>query len=332
MEAVIYDQDSGRAEHVECEPADDACRSVLKQLPDTGDGAFTWVRLADPSEGQLVGLAAELGLHPLAVEDALHGRQRPKRERFGNVLAVALKTLRYVEDDAAVETGDIMIFVGPRSVLTVSHGAIDPCAEAARRLDADPQMLGHGPWGVLHAVLDVAVDAYSDAARRVRATLNRLEDQVFSTSRVDHTESIYSLKREVREFRDAVQPLVPVVQGLLSGGPGETDHQSKIAPYVRDVADHLHRTDIEVRTLDELLDSVLGAQQARVGTWQNDDMRRISAWAAVFAVPTMVAGVYGMNFEHMPELGWSYGYPLAVGLMVLAAGALYRAFRRNGWL
>lgn len=332
MECVIYDRDSGRSEHVECELPDDACQSALKRLRDMGEDDFAWVRLAGPSVGELVELAEELGLHPLAVEDAVHGRQRPKRERFGDVLAVALKTLRYVEEETAVETGDVMIFVGPRSVLTVSHGTIDPCTEAARRLDADADMLSHGPWAVVHAVLDVAVDAYSDAARRVRATLDRLEDEVFSTSRVDHTESIYSLKREVREFRDAVQPLVPVVQGLLSGGPGEKDHQPKIAPYIRDVADHLHRTDIEVRTLDELLDSVLGAQQARVGTWENDDMRRISAWAAIFAIPTMVAGVYGMNFEHMPELGWTYGYPLAVGLMLIAAGALHRAFRRNGWL
>ncbi|MFF1414467.1 magnesium and cobalt transport protein CorA [Streptomyces sp. NPDC058289] len=295
------------------------------------DGEFAWVRLADPSESELLQLAEDLGLHPLAVEDALHGRQRPKRERFGDVLAVALKTLRYVEKGTAVETGDLMIFMGPRSVLTVLHGPMDPCSEAASRLDADPDMLRLGPWAVVHAVLDVTVDAYSDAARRVRATLNRLEDEVFSTSRVDHTERIYSLKREVREFRDAVQPLVPVVRGLLSG-PGEESHQPNVVPYIRDVADHLHRTDIEVQTLDELLDSVLGAQQARVGTWQNDDMRRISAWAAIFAIPTMVAGVYGMNFEHMPELGWTYGYPLAVGLMALAAGALYRAFRRNGWL
>ncbi|MFB7983677.1 magnesium and cobalt transport protein CorA [Streptomyces vinaceus] len=328
----MYDQGSGRSEHMECDLADDACQSVLKQLRGLGGGEFAWVRLAAPSEGELVQLAEELGLHPLAVEDALHGRQRPKRERFGDVLAVALKTLRYVEEQTAVETGDIMIFTGGRSVLTVTHGTIDPTTEAARRLDADPDMLRHGPRAVLHAVLDVAVDAYSDAARRVRATLNRLEDEVFSTSRVDHTQSIYSLKREVREFRDAVQPLVPVVQGLLSGGPGEEGRQPRIAPYIRDVADHLYRTDTEVRTLDELLDSVLGAQQARVGTWQNDDMRRISAWAAIFAIPTMIAGVYGMNFEHMPELRWTYGYPLSVGLMALGAGALYRAFRRNGWL
>ncbi|MET9470223.1 magnesium and cobalt transport protein CorA [Streptomyces sp. NPDC006544] len=330
MECVIYDQ-AGRSELVECELPDEACRLALKRLRGLRDGEFAWVRLADPSEDELVQLAEELGLHPLAVEDAVHARQRPKRERFGDVLAVALKTLWYVEDEAAVETGEMMLFVGTHYVLTVRHGVVDPCAEAARRLDAAPDMLRFGPWAVLHAVLDVAVDAYSDAAGRVRAALNRLEDQVFSTSRVDHTQAIYSLKREVREFRDAVQPLVPVVQGLL-GGPGGEEHQAHSAPYVRDVADHLHRTDIEVRTLDELLNSVLDAQQARVGTWQNDDMRRISAWAAIFAIPTMVAGVYGMNFEHMPELGWTYGYPLAVGLMAAASGGLYRAFRRNGWL
>ncbi|MER7758673.1 magnesium and cobalt transport protein CorA [Streptomyces sp. NPDC097619] len=334
MECVIYERESGRSEHVECELSEDTCEPVLKRLRDLAEDEFAWVRLVDPAEEELARLAADLELHPLAVEDALHGRQRPKSEHFGEVVAVALKTLRYVADDPAgpaVETGDLMVFTGPRSVLTVRHGAIDPCAEAARRLAGDPGMLRFGPPSVLHAVLDVAVDAYGDAARRVRGTLNRLEDAVFSTSRVDHTQRIYSLKREVREFRDAVLPLVPVVGDLLDGPAGKRPDPD-VLPYLRDVADHLHRTGTEVRTLDELLDSVLGAQQARVGTWQNDDMRRISAWAAIFAVPTMIAGVYGMNFEHMPELAWTYGYPLAVLLMVLAAGALYRAFRRNGWL
>ncbi|MFD3330407.1 magnesium and cobalt transport protein CorA [Streptomyces sp. NPDC058701] len=327
----MYGKRADRSETVECAVEDEACQLILKRLRGLGDGEFGWVRLADPSEDELVQLAEELGLHPLAVEDAVHAHQRPKRERFGDVLAVALKTLWYVEEEAAVETGEMMLFVGPRYLLTVRHGTVDPCPEAARRLDADPDLLHLGSWAALHAVLDVIVDAYGDAAARVRSALNRLEDQVFSTSRVDHTERIYSLKREVREFRDAVQPLVPVLGGLLSG-LGQEDRPAEIVPYFRDVADHLHRTDIEVRTLDELLNSVLDAQQARVGTWQNDDMRRISAWAAIFAVPTMVAGVYGMNFAHMPELGWTYGYPLAVGLMAAASGALYRSFRRNGWL
>ncbi|MGW7319466.1 magnesium and cobalt transport protein CorA [Streptomyces sp. NPDC054865] len=331
MECVVYEERSGRSRTVECGLDDEACRQVLKRLRGLGEGEFGWVRMVDPAEDELVQLAGELGLHPLAVEDAVQAHQRPKRERFGDVLAVALKTLWYVEEERAVETGELMLFVGPRYVLTVSHGAVDPATEAARRLEADPSMLRFGPLSVVHAVLDVVVDAYSEAADTVRAALNWLEDRVFSSSRVDHTEDIYSLKREVREFRDAVQPLVPVLPGLLSG-LGEDDRPPKVLPYFRDVADHLHRTDTEVRTLDELLNSVLDAQQARVGTWQNDDMRRISAWAAIFAVPTMVAGVYGMNFDHMPELRWSYGYPLAVVLMAVASGLLHRTFRRNGWL
>ncbi|UUS33630.1 MULTISPECIES: magnesium and cobalt transport protein CorA [Streptomyces] len=375
----MYEERSGRSDTVECGLEEEACHQVLKRLRDLGEGEFGWVRLVDPAEADVVQLAEGLGLHPLAVEDAVQAQQRPKRERFGDVLAVALKTLWYLEDETAVETGEMMLFVGPRYVLTVRHGPVDPAAEAARRLAANPGMLRFGPLSVLHAVLDVVVDAYSDSAEKVRTALTTLEDSVFSTTRVDHTQAIYSLKREVREFRDAVQPLVPVLQGLLSDprqddwesqdgqwsqdgqegqegqegrngqegqygqdarewrdGPDGRDprahHLPKALPYFRDVADHLNRTDTEVRSLDELLNSVLDAQQARVGTWQNDDMRRISAWAAIFAIPTMVAGVYGMNFEHMPELGWSYGYPLALALMALASGALYRAFRRNGWL
>ncbi|MFG2666220.1 magnesium and cobalt transport protein CorA [Streptomyces sp. NPDC048387] len=333
MECVMYEERSGRSETVECGLEDDSCQLVLKRLRGLGEGEFAWVRLVDPAESELVRLAGELGLHPLAVEDAVQARQRPKRERFGDVLAVALKTLWYVDAESAVETGQLMVFVGPRYVLTVRHGPVDPAGEAARRLAADVGMLRFGPMAVLHALLDVVVDDYGDCADKVRAALTALEDRVFSPSRVDHTEAIYSLKREVREFRDAVLPLVPVLQGLLAGPrEGGPQHPPKVLPYFRDVEDHLNRTATEVRSLDELLTSVLDAQQARVGTWQNDDMRRISAWAAIFAIPTMVAGVYGMNFEHMPELGWSLGYPLALAVMALASGLLYRAFRRNGWL
>jgi magnesium transporter len=182
---------------------------------------------------------------------------------------------------------------------------------------------------VLHAVLDTVVDSYTEAAVQVRTDLTALERRVFSPERDDLTEQIYTLKREVLEFRDAVQPLVPVVQdfaGPHAGWPEE------MLPYFRDVADHMHRTDTEVRSLDELLNSALDAHLARVGTWQNDDMRRISAWAAILATPTLVAGIYGMNFAHMPELSWTYGYPLAITVMAGAAALLHRTFRRNGWL
>ncbi|MFP8907031.1 magnesium and cobalt transport protein CorA [Streptomyces atacamensis] len=330
MECVVYREEDGTARRVGCERPEEAGRTVLKHLRELGEGEFGWVRLDSPAEREVADLTAELGLHPLAVEDAVHARQRPKRERYGDVLAVALRTLWYVEEDSEVETGEVMVFLGPRFVMTVRHGPADPAAEAARRLAADPATLRFGPVSVLHAVLDVAVDAYSDAAGKVRADLTRLERCVFSPSRDDLTEEIYSLKREVLEFRDAVGPLVPVVREFTAGP--RSQWPQGVLPYFRDVADHLHRTDTEVRSLDELLNSALDAHLARVGTWQNDDMRRISAWAAILAIPTMVAGLYGMNFEHMPELGWEFGYPLAVGVMAAAAGLLYRAFRRNGWL
>jgi magnesium transporter len=329
MECVIFQEQPGRARRVDCGQAGGECHAALKRLRELGEGEFGWLHLDDPAQPEWETLAAELGLHPLAVEDAVQAHQRPKYERYDDVLAVALKTLWYIEEASAVETGQVMVFLGPRFVLTVRHGPVDPTADVARRLAADPTTVAFGPASVLHAVLDVVVDAYSDAAGKVRQDLTELERCVFSSARDDVTEQIYSLKREVLEFRDAVQPLVPVVQGFIA--PSAPWPQEAV-PYFRDVADHLHRTDTEVRSLDELLNSVLNAHLARVGTWQNEDMRRISAWAAILAIPTMVAGVYGMNFEHMPELNWSYGYPVAVGMMATAAGCLYRAFRRNGWL
>ncbi|MFH0240990.1 magnesium and cobalt transport protein CorA [Streptomyces sp. HK10] len=335
MECVIYREEDGTARRVGCERPDEAGRKVLKHLRDLGEGEFGWVRLDSPTGREVAELTAELGLHPLAVEDAVHARQRPKHERYGDVHAVALRTLWYIgkgpeAETGEVETGEVMVFLGPRFVMTVRHGPADPAAEAARRLAAGPATLRFGPASVLHAVLDVVVDAYGDAAGRVRNDLTRLERCVFSPSRDDLTEEIYSLKREVLEFRDAVRPLVPVAQEFAAE-PRSRWPQGAL-PYFRDVADHLHRTDTEVRSLDELLNSVLDAHLARVGTWQNDDMRRISAWAAILAIPTMVAGLYGMNFEHMPELEWDFGYPLAVAAMAAASGFLYRAFRRNGWL
>ncbi|MEW2164474.1 magnesium and cobalt transport protein CorA [Streptomyces sp. NPDC007084] len=314
---------------VESRQADGGRAAVLDSLKSVGDDEFCWVDVHDPAPGELQELAGPLGLHPLAVEDAEEAHQRPKRERYGDVLAVALKTLWYVKEGSEVETGEVMVFTGPHFALTVRHGPADPTTEAARRLDADPRLLRFGPAAVLHAVLDTVVDSYTEAAAQVRTDLSALERQVFSPEREDLTEEIYSLKREVLEFRDAVQPLVPVAEDF--SGP-RAEWPEAMLPYFRDVTDHMHRTDTEVRSLDELLNSVLDAHLARVGTWQNDDMRRISAWAGILAVPTLVAGWYGMNFSHMPELNWPYGYPLAIAAMAAASVLLHRTFRRNGWL
>lgn len=329
MECVIYQEKTGEGEHIDCGRADGGCDVVLDRLAVLKPDEFAWIRMDEPREEELRRLGEYLPLHPLAVEDAVQARQRPKQERYGDVLAVAVKTLWFVERTADVETGEVMIFLGPSFALTVRHGADDPTAEAARRLAEQPGMTRLGPVCVLHAVTDVIVDAYARAAVQVRTDLTELERCVFSPARDDLTEQVYSLKREVVEFRDAVQPLVPVMEPFTRA---RDDWPKQVVPYFRDVTDHLARTDAEVRALDDLLGSVLDAHLAKVATWQNDDMRRISAWAAIFAVPTMVAGIYGMNFAHMPELDWRYGYPCALGVMVLGAGLLYRVFRRNGWL
>ncbi|MFG3013537.1 magnesium and cobalt transport protein CorA [Streptomyces cinerochromogenes] len=329
MDCVIYRERTGACETIDVGQEDGGCQGALDRLAALKPGEFAWIRTDDPREEELQRLGEYLKLHPLAIEDAVQAHQRPKQERYGDVLAVAVKTLWFVEQTADVETGEVMIFLGPSFALTVRHGTADPTAEAARRLQEAPHLVRLGPVSVLHTVTDVIVDAYAQAAAQVRADLTDLERCVFSPSRDDLTEQIYSLKREVVEFRDAVQPLVPVVQHLTA--PGD-DWPREVVPYFRDVADHLTRTDTEVRALDDLLGSVLDAHLAKVGTWQNDDMRRISAWAAILAIPTMVAGIYGMNFAHMPELDWRYGYPCALAAMALGAGLLYRAFRRNGWL
>ncbi|MFJ7152820.1 magnesium and cobalt transport protein CorA [Streptomyces sp. NPDC100445] len=326
MECVIHQQQTGECRQADCRRAD-ACETVLDRLAGLGPDEFAWIRVDEPGPDELRRLGEHLGLHPLAVEDAVQAHQRPKQERYGEVLAVAVKTLWFVEETADVETGEVMIFLGPFA-LTVRHGSDDPTARAALRLAQQPDMAGLGPVAVLHAVTDVIVDAYAEAAAQVRRDLTELERCVFSTARDDLTERIYSLKREVVEFRDAVQPLVPVMRPF----PTRDDWPPRILPYFRDVTDHLTRTDTEVRALDDLLASVLDAHLAKVSTWQNDDMRRISAWAAIATVPTVIAGIYGMNFSHMPEPDWRWGYPCALTVMALGAGLLYRAFRRNGWL
>ncbi|MFJ4525734.1 magnesium and cobalt transport protein CorA [Streptomyces sp. NPDC088810] len=329
MECVIYQERTGEYEQIDCRQADAGCQATLDRLAVLKPDEFAWIRMAEPRQEELQRLGEYLELHPLAIEDAVQAHQRPKQERYGDVLAVAVKTVWFVEQSSDVETGEVMIFLGPSFALTVRHGADDPTAEAARRLADQPDMTRLGPVSVLHAVTDVIVDAYAEAAAQVRTDLTELERCVFSPARDDLTEQIYSLKREVVEFRDAIQPLVPVMQPFTTA---RDDWPRHVLPYFRDVTDHLTRTDTEVRALDDLLASVLDAHLAKVGTWQNDDMRRISAWAAIFAIPTMVAGIYGMNFSHMPELDWRYGYPCALAVMAFGAGLLYRAFRRNGWL
>ncbi len=306
-------------------------RADLAAVREGSQGDFLWIGLKDPTDQEFAQVEQELGLHALAVEDAISGRQRVKIERYGSTLFAALKTLAYVEASSDIETGEIMIFIGDSFVVTVRRGDVAPLGPVRRILEDDPERLAEfGPPGVLHAVLDVVVDTYLDIDAEVAADLDDIEEAVFGNDSTAHSGSIYRLKREVLEFRRAAAPLSQPVAWLASEqGPIAAE---ELRLRFRDVSDHLLRVSDHVESYDKLLTDVFNAHLAQISIQQNNDMRKISAWVAMAAVPTMVAGVYGMNFDHMPELHWSFGYPLVIGLMVLVCVLLYRAFKRSGWL
>ena len=296
----------------------------------SGDGDFVWVGLHEPGQAEMSQVAELFGLHPLAVEDALHAHQRPKLERYDETLFLVLKTLWYVDERDAVETGEIALFVGGDFVVSVRHGEGTELHTARRDLEQRAHLLGHGPAAVIYAICDRVVDGYEDVAAEVEIDVDEVEASVFSTTRSDDSERIYVLKRELSEMRRAVNPLKDPMKRFAAGQVAGVSEQS--APFFRDVADHLVRVSETIESLDGLLSTAFDALQARISVQQNDDMRKISAWVAIAAVGTLVAGVYGMNFEYMPELQWDYGYFVALGLMLVASVALYRLFKKSGWL
>ncbi len=295
----------------------------------TGD-SFIWIGLHEPTEAELEKVAGEFGLHPLAVEDAVKAHQRPKVEDYEDSLFVVLKTVRYDEPTQQVDLGDVMLFMGDSFVVTVRHGQARALKDVRRRLEVDRHLLDCGPSAVLYAVCDAVVDDYSAIAFAVEQDIEEVEERVFSPDRSNDAARIYNLKREVIEFRRAVHPLVEPMDRLAAGRVGRVHEH--LEPFFRDVADHATRVSEQVDGFDDLLGSVLNANLAQVAVQQNSDMRRISAWVAIVAVPTMIAGIYGMNFEHMPELHWRYGYGMALAVMGVACLGLYRAFKRSGWL
>jgi magnesium transporter len=294
------------------------------------EGDFVWVGMHEPSEEEIADVARTFDLHPLAVEDAVSAHQRPKLERYGHTLFLVLKTLWYVDEQDAVETGEIALFVGHDFVVSVRHGLGNELHSARADLEAGHQALTHGPGGVVYAVMDRVVDEYATVVEELIIDVDEIETSVFSDERTNDSARIYVLKREIAEVRRAVlplrEPLNRFVAGTVHGVGGEA------APFFRDVADHLARAAETVDSLDALLSTAFDAHLAQISVQQNDDMRKISAGAALIVVPTLIAGVYGMNFEHMPELGWTYGYPFAVLLMVSAAAGLWVLFKRSGWL
>jgi magnesium transporter len=291
---------------------------------------FVWVGLADPTEAELSAVAKAFRLHPLAVEDALNAHQRPKLDRYDDSLFMALRTIWYVDEQDAVETGEINMFVGANYVVTVRHGEGSELHTRRIDLEADSKVLGHGPSAVVYAVCDRVVDDYEEVAAFLQQDVDEIETSVFSPERTNDSTRIYVLKREIAEMRRAVFPLKEPMRQLADGAVERIDQDSR--PFFQDVYDHVARTADAIDELDSLLTNALQAHLARVSVQQNDDMRKISAGVALAAVPTLVAGVYGMNFDHIPELRWEFGYAYALGLMAVIVWALWVFFKKSGWL
>ncbi|CAN5634626.1 magnesium and cobalt transport protein CorA [soil metagenome] len=292
--------------------------------------SFVWIGLHEPTSEQFHTVATEFALHPLAVEDAVHAHQRPKLETYGDIVFVVFKTVRYVDSAELIEIGELMLFLGPDFVVSVRHGGGSALAEVRRELEARPELLRAGPSAVLYAVADRIVDDYTLAADGVAVDIDEIETQVFSGDNCNYAERIYKLKREVLAFLRGVGPLAVPVERLARGDVPSLDPRT--TAYFRDVHDHLLRVTECIEGFNELLNGVLNANVAGVTVRQNEDMRKITAWVAILAWITMIAGIYGMNFDHMPELHWMLGYPFALALMLAGAVWLYRAFRRNRWL
>lgn len=297
---------------------------------------FLWIGLHEPTQDEFDLITREVDLHPLAVEDAIHAHQRPKLERYDHTLFVVLKPLLYVEETSDIEVGELNLFLGRDFVITVRHGEANSLGPVRRRIESDPDLLSAGPSGVLYAICDAVVDTYSRISHEVENDLIALERRVFSGEQTDVTADIYSLKREVLEFRAAQDPLIPVLEEIVKG---RVELCSAAREQFRDVLDHLLRVDARVDEHNELLTSALSAHLALVGReqsaaamQQNADMRKISSWAALIAVPTMIAGIYGMNFDYMPELHWLLGYPFSLVVMVVAVIIVHRLLRKSGWL
>ncbi|MGW1890623.1 magnesium and cobalt transport protein CorA [Streptomyces sp. NPDC002004] len=319
------------------QPGTDTVEEAVGQVRKHGHD-FVWLGLHEPTETEFAEVADLFGLHPLAVEDAVQAHQRPKLDSYGDVLFAVFKSVTYVEHEQltatseVVDTGEIMVFAGPDFVVTVRHGRHGSLGPLREDLEAEPEQLAKGPSAVLHAIADHVVDDYLSVADAVQEDIDEVESEVFSAqgSQTADAGRIYQLKRELLELKRAVVPLGRPLETLSTTPLRAVD--PAIRAYFRDVADHQARVTDQITGFDALIDSILQAHLARVAVAQNDVARKITAWAAIIAVPTMVTGMYGMNFDHMPELRWRSGYPLALSVIAVACFFLHRGFKRNGWL
>lgn len=298
-------------------------------------GGFVWLGLHDPDARQMAEIAATFRLHALAVEDAVQAHQRPKLERYDETLVVVMRTVAYMEHEIhsvneIVETGELLIFLATDFVIAVRHGEHSALARVRQALEKDPKRLRLGPGAVLHAIADHVVDTYIEVVQSVEFDIDAMEEEIFTPRSTISVESIYQLKREVVELRRAVNPLAAPLDTLVKNADLPLDPE--VRRYFRDVADHHTTVSERITDFDDSLSSLINAALAKITVQQNTDMRKISAWVAIAAVPTMIAGIYGMNFEHMPELKWTWGYPVVLLLITGICGTLLMLFRRNNWL
>jgi magnesium transporter len=308
----------------------DASRS-LEEIQDTRreKGGFAWIGLYDPTPEEVDSVAGEFGLHELAVKEALKVHQRPKIERYGETLFVVLKAARYVEEREEVEFGGVHAFVGSDFVVTVRYGEANGLIEVRRWAESRPELLRKGPYAVLYAIMDRIVEDYLSVVEGLENDIDEIEVEVFG-NKPDVSKRIYELFREVIQFHQATQPLAGGLERLTEGETSGIDPE--VRRYLRDVQDRVMRVTERSQGFRELLTNILSVNLTLVSVNQNEQTKKISAWAAIVVVPTLIASIYGMNFDYMPELHWRYGYLLALILLVLIAFALYRNFKRAGWL
>jgi magnesium transporter len=297
-------------------------------------GGFGWIDLYEPTREEFDSVAGEFGLHQLVLRDAVKVHQRPKIENYGDVIFVILKSARYVEEEEKVEFGEIHAFVGPDFIVTVRHGGASDLKEVRRQAEGRPELLRRGPSAVLYAIMLHIVEDYSPVVEGLEDDVDEIEVQVFEGTpgaSPEVSRRIYELSREVIQFHQATQPLAGALSRLTEGDAHDIDPEVR-RYLLHDVQDRVLRVTERIEGNRELLTNILSVNLTLVGVNQNDQMKKISAWAAVVLVPTLIAGIYGMNFDYMPELHWRYGYLFALSLMALIALGLYVMFRRRHWL
>ena len=325
VDRAIYRDGQRASGSYALEELGEACRA--------GSGV-AWIGLYRPSAEEFTAVAREFGLHELAVEDAVHAHQRPKLEHYGDTLFCVLRPARYIDETEDVDFSEIHVFAGPGFVVTVRHGEAPDLATIRSQLETRPDLLRRGPVAILHAILDRVVDDDARVVAGVGNDVDEIEDEVFG-GHPNVSRRIYALSRHVIAFQRATEPLPPMLARLMAE-PDIGDEESR---YLRDVQDHALRIQEQVGAFRALLENILSVNLtletkalAEASIAQNEEIKKISAWAAILFAPTLVGTIYGMNFRNMPELDWRFGYPFALALMLLVCVTLHRVFSRRGWI